>query len=63
MENETLLKVKMIRYKGNKYILVEDVADLIKYFGSTEETDVRNRADELANNVLNMKIIKMGFDK
>jgi hypothetical protein len=43
--------VRTITVKGNTYIRVEDVANLLMDFGATEETDVRNRLRELAQQI------------
>ncbi len=46
------VKVRTVRIKNNLYIRIEDVAELIREFAATEETDVRNRADDLVHNLL-----------
>ncbi len=36
----------------DRYLRVEDVADFIRSLGATEETDVRNRLNQAADNLL-----------
>ena len=50
-----ITKVATITYKGQVWILAKDVATIIEEFGAVEETDVRNRAKQLANNVRKLK--------
>jgi len=42
---------RTIRLGAGVYMRLEDVAHLIRSVGETEETDVRNRCEELARNV------------
>ncbi len=53
--------IKKLRYvvvKGVAYLRAEDVADLIRELGGGEETDVRNRLNEAAENVLDIFVRK-----
>jgi hypothetical protein len=38
--------------RGVRYIRVQDVASFIRKIGETEETDVRNRLDQAAENLI-----------
>jgi hypothetical protein len=49
------LFMRTIKYKDVIYLRKEDVISLILEFGGAEETDVRNRCKDLANNLRNMK--------
>lgn len=58
VENRTELQdVKTISYKNKVYLLREDVARIFLEFGETEETDIRNRCNQFAKNIL--KCIKV----
>jgi hypothetical protein len=45
--------VRYVTVRGVRYLRIEDVADIIRELGATEETDVRNRLDEAARNLTN----------
>jgi len=47
----TNFNIRCIEINGIVYLRREDVIDLIKDVGSTEETDVRNRLYKLADNL------------
>jgi hypothetical protein len=49
--NTAVFGCRTVRIGERIYVRVEDVAYLIREFGSSEETDVRNRANELAANL------------
>jgi hypothetical protein len=48
------IKVRTVNIRGAVYIRAEDVANYIREFASTEETDVRTRANTAADNLLNI---------
>lgn len=43
--------VRFVTVKGKTYLLKEDVAEIIREVAGGEETDVRNRLEELAYNL------------
>ena len=45
------MNVRTVTVRGVKYIRMEDAAELVLAVAATEETDVRNRLTELANNL------------
>ncbi len=47
--------VRFITYDLTQYLRVEDVAELLLEFGSTEETDVRTRIEALASSLLSRR--------
>lgn len=49
------IKCRYIKTHGTKYLRLEDVCDLLREFGGSEETDVRNRIDELIINLTRSK--------
>lgn len=44
--------IRFVKANGTVYLLAEDVANYIRNIASGEETDVRNRMNEAANNIL-----------
>jgi len=42
------IEIRCVEVRGNVYIRREDVANLIREVAGSEETDVRNRLEELA---------------
>lgn len=44
--------IRFIKNNNKIYLLAEDVASFIKEIASTEETDVRNRLNEAASNLM-----------
>lgn len=51
MANPSEAQVRYVIVRGVRYLHAEDVAALIREVGTTEETDVRNRLNELAERV------------
>lgn len=51
MSNEKI-NLRFVDVRGNRYIRIEDVALFIVNLGSGEETDVRNRLNEAAANLV-----------
>jgi hypothetical protein len=45
---------RTIRVGGKIFVNVEDIAFVIRAFGESEETDVRNRCNELADNFIRL---------
>jgi hypothetical protein len=43
---------RFVRVRGERYLRLDDVASFIRDLGGTEETDVRNRLNEAAENLL-----------
>jgi hypothetical protein len=50
-------KCRYIKTHGTKYLRIEDVCDLLREFGGSEEIDVRNRINELIRNLTESKDI------
>lgn len=44
--------IRFVKANGTVYLLAEDVANYIRNIAGGEETDVRNRMNEAANNIL-----------
>jgi len=49
------IEIRCVEIKGNVYLRKEDVITLIREVAGSEETDVRNRLEELARNVEKVK--------
>jgi hypothetical protein len=45
------MHIRFITVNGKKYLFVDDIAVMIEKVGIGEETDVRNRLNEVANNI------------
>ncbi len=55
-EETEIFQFHFTRHPGNRiYLLIDDVAEFIRDIGSTENTDVRNRLEQAARNILNLK--------
>ena len=48
---EQLTQVSCIRYKSETYIKLSDIKELLLLLAATEETDTRNRIEELIGNI------------
>ncbi len=46
------MNVRFITHKGVKYLRVEDIVDVLRELGATEETDTRKRIETLASSLL-----------
>lgn len=44
--------IRFIDVRGERYLRIEDVAAFVRELGGSEETDVRHRLDEAADNLL-----------
>lgn len=53
---ENSIDIRFVTVKGNTYLLKEDVANIIREVAGSEETDVNERFDQLARNL--MSIVK-----
>jgi hypothetical protein len=51
MSNDSVYGCRTIRLSDKIYMRLEDVSHLIRTLGETEETDVRNRCNQLADNI------------
>ena len=55
-EETEIFQFHFTRHPGNRiYLLIDDVAEFIRDIGSTENTDVRNRLEQAAGNILKLK--------
>lgn len=55
-QNPEIFQFHCVKHPNNKvYLLLDDVAEFLRDLGSTEETDVRNRLEEAADNVMKLK--------
>ena len=52
------MNIRFITFKGEKHLRAEDVAELLREFGATEETDVRIRLETLASSLLTPRGIR-----
>ena len=46
-----MINLRYVTIRGVRYLHVDDVAEFIREIGGTEETDVRRRLEEAANNL------------
>lgn len=44
-------QVRFLEVKGVRYLCAADVSDYVREIAASEETDVRNRLNEAANNL------------
>jgi hypothetical protein len=55
-EEPEIFQFHCVKHPGNKtYLLIDDVVQFLREMAATEETDVRNRLEEAAANVLKLK--------
>jgi hypothetical protein len=47
-----LFQLRVIEVNGHRYLLIDDVAAFVRELGGGEETDVRNRLNEAADQLL-----------
>lgn len=47
-----IFNVRYVTVRGQRYILIDDVAEFIRTLAATEETDVRNRFNEVADKLV-----------
>ena len=50
-KNHKMFNIRHVNIKGITYLRAEDVVSYIQEIAATEETDVRNRLNEAANNL------------
>ena len=61
MPNDGQIKFRCVDVRGVRYLRSEDVVSLIRDVAATEETDVRNRLNEFADNLERESKPKRGF--
>ena len=62
IDRQSLQNIRYVTIKDKKYILVEDVVNLIKSIGDTQETDARRIIHEVANSLTNVAYKKLTFE-
>jgi hypothetical protein len=49
---QQIAQLRFVEVRGERYLRLDDVVAFVRELGGGEETDVRNRLNEAANNLL-----------